>query len=276
MSVETQCGDRDGDPAASPLKYFGSEVRLEREQLGWTRKELGKEAHCGYSLVAKIESGERVPGLDFARTCDRVFPHANGRFERLWPLALRLAFPPWFRRYAELEWKATVVRMFHPQLLPGLVQTPDYARAILRTARPTNLDDLVTARMERQRILVRQRPTKLRLVVNEGVLTATAGNAAVMRAQLAHLRELACVPAHRVQIVADKGHHHGYPSPFGLLSFDEGADVVHVDGFPRGFLLAEPDDVAKASEAYDLLTAMACSPDESADLIDSIAKDHYS
>ncbi|OKH91143.1 hypothetical protein AB852_32325 [Streptomyces uncialis] len=174
-------------PAASPLKYFGSEVRLERERLGWTRKELGKEAHCGYSLVAKIESGERVPGLDFARTCDRVFPHANGRFERLWPLALRLAFPPWFRRYAELEWKATVVRMFHPQLLPGLVQTPDYARAIL-----------------------------------------------------------------------------------------EGADVVHVDGFPRGFLLAEPDDVAKASEAYDLLTAMACSPDESADLIDSIAKDHYS
>ncbi|WP_405644996.1 Scr1 family TA system antitoxin-like transcriptional regulator [Streptomyces uncialis] len=60
------------------------------------------------------------------------------------------------------------------------------------------------------------------------------------------------------------------------MSFDEGADVVHVDGFPQGLLLAEPDHVAEAPEAYDLLTAMACSPDESADLIDSTAKDHYS
>ncbi|MYY13033.1 helix-turn-helix domain-containing protein [Streptomyces sp. SID4919] len=279
MSVETQCGDRDGDPAASPLKYFGSEVKLERERLGWTRKELGNEAHCGYSLVAKIESGERVPGLDFARTCDRVFPHANGRFERLWPLALRLAFPPWFRRYAELEWKATVVRMFHPQLLPGLVQTPEYARAILRTARPTNLDDLVTARLERQRILAREQPARLWLIVTENVLRSMVGDEEVMRTQLRRLRDLADTPHHRVQIVKEDGRRMSYPnafSPFGLLSFDEGNDVVHVDGFPKGFLLAEPDDVVTAEDAYDLLKAMACPPDESAELINSIAKDCYS
>ncbi|MFI9206171.1 Scr1 family TA system antitoxin-like transcriptional regulator [Streptomyces sp. NPDC053048] len=275
MSVETQAADQ-GDPSASPLKHFGSEVKLERERLGWSQSKLGKAANCGYSLVAKIESGERVPGLEFAQTCDRVFPHSNGRFERLWPLALRYAFPPWFRRYVELEWTATVVRMFHPQLLPGLVQTEHYARAVLRTGRPTNLEDLVTARIERQRILTREKPARLWLVLNESVLRNTVGDDQVMRAQLTHLRNIAETPMHRVQIIRDNGRHHGYASPFGLLSFSEGSDVVHVDGFPKGYVLAEQDDVTSAQDAYDLLKAMAAPPDESAELIDSISKDCYS
>lgn len=275
MSVEDEHADG-GDPAASPLKHFGSEVKLERERLGMSRADLGKEASCGYSLVAKIEAGDRVPALEFAEACDRVFPHSSGRFVRLWPLALRYAFPPWFRRYVELEEKATAVRMFHPQLVPGLVQTEEYARAVLRTGRPANLDDLVTARMERQRILTREKPAQLWLVLNEAVLRNRVGDDAVMRAQLAHIRDLAEVLMHRVQIIKDNGHHHGYPCPFGLLSFREGADVVHVDGFPKGYVLAEPEDVATAQDAYDLLKAMACPPDESAELIDSISKDCYS
>lgn len=275
MTVENE--DPDVDSTASPLAHFGQEVQIERERLNMSRAELGLAAHCGYSLVAKIEKGERVPGLEFAETCDRVFPHSGGRFARLWPLALRYAFPPWFRRYAELEWKATVVRMFHPQLLPGLVQTETYARAVLRTARPTNLDDLVTARIERQRILTREdKPARLWLVLNEAALRNRVDRAETMREQLAHLRTLAEAPEHRVQIIRDNGKHHGWASPFGLLSFAEGADVVHVDGFPRGYLLAEPGDVAATHDAYDLLKAMAVSPDESADLIDSISKDYYS
>jgi hypothetical protein len=272
MSVE----DEHSNPAASPLKYFGNEVQIERERLSMSRTDLGKEAHCGYSLVAKIEVGERVPSFEFAEACDRVFPHANGRFGRLWPLALRYAFPPWFRPYVELEERATSVSMFQPQLVPGLVQTEDYARAVLRTGRPTNLDDLVTARMERQRILEREKPTKLWLVLNEAVLRNIVGNDVIMRGQLTHLRDLAETPAHRVQIIRDNGKHHGWASPFGLLSFSEGADVVHVDGFPKGYVLAEADDVTATQDAYDLLKAMASPPDESAELIDSISKDCFS
>lgn len=275
MSVEDEHTDT-ADPAKSPLMHFGNEVQIERERLGMSRAELGKEAHCGYSLVAKIEKGERTPALDFAEACDRVFPHAHGRFVRLWPLALRYAFPPWFRRYVELEEKATAIRMFHPQLVPGLVQTEDYARAVLRTGRPTNLDDLVTARIERQRILEREKPTRLWLVLNEAVLRNVVGSKEVMHGQLTHLRDLAEIPAHRVQIIRDSGKHHGWASPFGLLSFNEGADVVHVDGFPKGYVLAEPDDVTAAQDAYDLLKAMASPPDESAELIDSISKDCHS
>jgi transcriptional regulator with XRE-family HTH domain len=263
-------------PAASPLTHFGAEVRLERERLNMSRAELGKAANCGYSLVAKIESGDRVPALDFAEACDRVFPHSNGRFARLWPVALRYAFPPWFRRYVELEWTASAVRMFHPQLVPGLVQTEEYARAVLRTSRPTNLDDLVTARMERQRILTRSSSPALWLILDEGVLRRTVGGKDVMRGQLSRLRDLAETPQHVVQIIPDRGSHHGWPSPFGLLSFSEGPDVVHVDGYPKSYVLAEPDDVATANGAYDLLKATALPPDESAPVIDSILKGCFS
>lgn len=265
-----------GDPTASPLAYFGQEVRLERERLGMSRAELGKLAHCSYSLVAKVESGDRVPTLGFAKVCDETFPHAGGRFERFWPLALRYAFPPWFRPYAELEWTASMVRVFQPFLIPGLVQTPDYARGVLLAGRPTNIDDLVTARIGRQHVLTREQdPARLWLILRDNVLTNTVGSPAVMRQQLIHLRNLAETPQHRVQIIRRTGPLEGGQNGWGLLSFAEGADVVHVDVFPRGYVLADQGDVARAEEAYDLLNAAAEPPDETADMIDFVLKEHY-
>ncbi|MFE4060964.1 DUF5753 domain-containing protein [Streptomyces sp. NPDC059096] len=206
-----------------------------------------------------------------------MFPHANGRFVRLWPLALRWAFPPWFRRYVELEWTATSISMFHAQLVPGLVQTEAYARAVLRTGRPGNLEDLVTARMERQRILTREDPTKLWIILDEGVLRRAIGGKRVMSEQLEQLRTLTETPRHVIQIIPRTiAAYPGSGSPFGLLSFDEGSEVVHVDGFPKGYVLADPDDVTTARDTYDLLKAIALPPDESASRIGSILKECHS
>ncbi|WP_338932452.1 helix-turn-helix transcriptional regulator [Streptomyces netropsis] len=275
MSVENETAD--ADLPVTPLAHFGREVRLERERLCLSREELGKKAHCGYSLVAKVEGGERVPRLEFAEACDQVFPHANGRFVRLWQLVLRFAFPPWFRKYVELEGVATHIRMFQCQLVPGLVQTEEYARAIMETGRLPNLDDLVTARMERQRILAREEPPKLWVILDEGVLRRTVGGVGVMKGQLERLRDLADTAPHVVQIIPENGKpYHGWSGSFALLSFNEGADVVHVDGFPRGYFLAEQDDVASATRAYDLLIATALPPNDSAPLINSILKESYS
>ncbi|EFG04357.1 Helix-turn-helix protein (plasmid) [Streptomyces clavuligerus] len=241
-----------------------------------SRIELGQKAACSASLVAKIETGSRVPQLSFAEVCDEIFPHSQGRFARLWPLAMRYAFPPWFRPYVELEWKATVVAMFHPQFFPGLVQTPEYAREMLRAGRPNKLDDLVTARIERQRILTREDPARLWVILNESVLKNCVGSSTLMRAQLTRLRDLAETPHHRVQIIPSAKFNGLVGSPFGLLSFKEGADVVHVEGFPKGYLLADPADVEMARDGYDLLKSMACPPDESAEMLDSVSKEWYS
>ena len=179
MSVDTEIST---DPTASPLRYFGSEVRLERERLGMTRAELGKIACCSYSLVAKIETGERASTLDFARACDATSrtPPAVSNGSGHW----RCGTPS--RRGSGLtrswKWKATVVRTSQPILIPGLAQTPGYARALLRSGRPTNLEDLVTARMERQHVLTReQEPARLWIVMRENVLTNTVGGPQVMR-----------------------------------------------------------------------------------------------
>ncbi|WP_234313120.1 helix-turn-helix domain-containing protein [Streptomyces sp. NRRL F-6628] len=114
MTVELSPDDAT-DPGLSPLRNFGNEVMLERTRMNMSRVELGRAVACGESLVAKIERGDRVPQREFTEGCDQVFPHGNGRFMRLWRLALRYAYPPWFWPYVALEKKATGLRMFNPR-----------------------------------------------------------------------------------------------------------------------------------------------------------------
>lgn len=273
MAVEYEGADPK-DPAANPLVHFGIEVREERLRQGLSLAGLAKQVPCDKSLVQKIEKAERVPSREFAEACDRAFD-SNGRFLRHWRWAIKYAFPNWFRRYVELEEQATHIRIFEPQLVPGLLQTEDYARSILELGRWETLEDLVTARMERQRILNRQDSPRLWVIVDAGALTRTVGGSQVMHDQLVRLRQLATDPRHVVQVVPYRQTYHGWSSAFNVLSFDEGADVVHVDSYPRGHLLAEPDDVAEAVKGYDLLKATALPPDEAVALIDSVIKEHY-
>lgn len=265
--------EHDGaDPGEGTLAHFGQEARREREKLGWSHARFGKEASCGYSQVARVERGERVPSKDYAKACDRVFPGADGRFLRLWPLALRFAYPPWFRKYVNLEVEATRINLFNSVVLPGLVQTEEYARAVLSMGRTTDLDEVVTARVARQRILERSAPPSLWITVDERVLRTSPGDPGVLWNQLEHLRRLAETPPHTVQIVPENRYQ--FRTPFSTLSFSDGADVAHVDGYPIGYLVAEDDRVTEAQRSYDLLRAAALPPEDSAALIDQLLKEY--
>ncbi|MFD5391464.1 Scr1 family TA system antitoxin-like transcriptional regulator [Streptomyces sp. NPDC127074] len=267
MSIESEHADP-ADPTVSPLAHFGAEVRLERERLCMSREDLGAEAHCGYSLVAKIEAGKRVPMLEFAEACDRMFPHSNGRFVRLWPLALRYAFPPWFRRYVEFERDAATIRTFESQVIPGLLQTTDYARALLRTGRPDSLDDLVTARMTRQSLWERDSPPRAWFVLDEQALHRNVGGAEVMACQLQRLLKAGQEPRTVIQVVPQAvGAHPGLAGPFTILSFGQGPDVLYVDSFSEGRTVLDAAEVDAAAHAYDLLRSYALSPEASAEVI---------
>src|SRR5882757_2152764 len=185
MSVEIEDTDP-ADPATSPLRHFGREVKLERERLGMSRTDLGKQAHCGYSLVAKIEAGERMPALDVAQACDRAFPESNGRFGRLWPLVIKHAYPSWFRPFVAMEAVAAAIRSFQVQLVPGLLQTADYVRAVLEGGRLSaqRAEELLAARLERQRVLNREDPPDLWVVLDENVLRRKVGSRKVFAGQL--------------------------------------------------------------------------------------------
>ncbi|MEV7670971.1 helix-turn-helix transcriptional regulator [Streptomyces sp. NPDC088752] len=267
--------DREDGPRDAAA-YFGEEVKALRKSLGLSQEEFATKLKYNQGQVSKVENGAVMASEPFAKAMDRV-AGTPGVYLRLRNKLAKRGIPDWFAPYVELEKKAAVVKMFHPTLLPGLVQIRPYAEEVLRAGRPTNFADLIRVRMERQEILTRDEdPARLWLILNESALRNPVHSPETMRAQLRHLHELAETPRHRVQIIPKEKINNLVVSPFGLLTFTDGPDVAHVDGFPRGFVLSEPDDVLQAQDAYDLLVAKAAPPDETAELINSIVKDCYS
>lgn len=154
---------RDLDASASPLAFFGAELRIARLAAGLSQEQLGKRLGFSGDLVGKIETGERRPKPEFVAACDEAFPAANGLFGRIYDLARRSGgAPAWFQEWYEAEREAASVSCWQPWLVPGLAQTPDYARALFHAWRSADngdeLDQLVSARMARQCILDRPKP----------------------------------------------------------------------------------------------------------------------
>lgn len=135
---------------SDPARYFGRQVRKTRLAAGLTLAEFGQRVGYDPGQTSRIENGRRPPSEMFAQMCDRAFPDRNGWFgefyaeSRTW-----LATPPWFRSWVEHEQLATALRNWHLGVLSGLLQTEDYARAILASD-PCVTDDQVNSRLERQ------------------------------------------------------------------------------------------------------------------------------
>jgi transcriptional regulator with XRE-family HTH domain len=262
------------DPASSTLAFFGAELRLQREAAGLSQTQLAKYVHCAPSLLSRIESATRVPQEDLAGRLDDALG-TDGLFTRLWPVMIRNAFPAWFRPFVQLEEQAATIQAFELQVAPGLLQTEEYARALIAGARPDRpkLEELVAARMHRQRILERDKPPQFWVVMDETAIRRNFGGPAVMRAQLTRLLEAAEIPGIVLQVVPSEVRNHPALNGFWTMSFEEGPDVVYLDGFYEGQLRAEPDVVTAAHRAYDLLRAIALPPGTSADLIASAIKE---
>ena len=258
---------RELDPSASVLAYFGSELRRCRTAAELTQTQLGEAINYTGALVGMIETAKRTPTRDFAERCDAVLG-ADGALIRLWPLINRALYPAWFRGYVELEAMATRILSFDVQVVPGLLQTEGYARAVLLAGRHPNIDELVAARLDRQRILAQQDSPLYWVVLDEGVLRRRVGGRDVMREQLKRLVELASSPRIVVQVLPyEAGAHAGVDGPLTILSFDESADSVYIEGIGSGQLITRPEEVARCHLIYDLVRAAALSPEVSAGMI---------
>ncbi|MFJ1600115.1 Scr1 family TA system antitoxin-like transcriptional regulator [Streptomyces sp. NPDC088261] len=263
------------DPSESVLAFYATELRRRREAAGMSQRALAKEALMAPSLLNKIEAARRLPTQPLSVVADKMLA-ADEFFTRLCPVVIRHAYPAWFRPFVDLEAAATVIRTFQAQVVPGLLQTADYARAVLSAGRLNRdtVEELVTARLERQHILTRDKPPELWIVLDENVLRRRMGRVDTMRSQLDHLLRAAEKPNVVLQVVAfDAGAHAGVGGPFSALTLDEGPDVVYVDGFLQGQILAEREHVKGAARVYDLLMADALSPSRSIDVIADALKD---
>jgi transcriptional regulator with XRE-family HTH domain len=266
---------RELDPSASPLDYFGSELRRQREAAGLKQGELGSCIFCTGSLVGQIETARKVPTRDFAERVDAALM-TDGLFTRLVGLVLRSQLPSWFQPFAEMEAKATYISTYQAQMVYGLLQTEEYARAVLATGMPTKLDELVAARMERQRILTRERPPLAWVVLDEAALHRPIGGREVMLNQLAHLLSFADRRWVRIQVLPyDAGAHASLIGSFTTMRFQDDPDLVYTEDLISGHMTANPETVREAALRYAHLQAAALSVEDSAELITRVMEGRY-
>ncbi|MEU8350822.1 MULTISPECIES: helix-turn-helix transcriptional regulator [unclassified Streptomyces] len=266
---------RDLDPGSSALAYYGAELRRLREAAGLTQKQVGDIIYCTGSLVGQIETARKAPTREFTERVDAALG-AEGALIRLWPLVSRSALPGWFQPYAEMEATATDIFTYQAQLVDGLLQTRDYAYAVLGAIRRVGLPERVAARMERQRLLTLAQPPLIWTVLDEAVLERPIGGREVMRAQLAHLLSFRTSDSVHVQVLPySAGAHAGLPGSFAILRFDGSPDIAYTEGYDSGVTTVNPAEVRDRSLRYDLLQAAALSPEDSADLIASVMEDRY-
>ena len=274
---------RELDPTAGPLDFFGAEVRRWRTVAGLSQEQLGQKVGYSGAQVGKVETSERAPPQDFAEGCDRALPDAHGLFGRLYQLARRWdgGYPAWFTQWVEAERHATTLRTWEPLLIPGLLQTPDYARALFVAWRAADSDDeqdqLVSARIERQSIFARPDPPSLWAVLDEGVLRRRIGDAKVMHDQLMHLLVVSDRSKITVQVVpADAGAHVGLLGAFAIASLKDAPGIVYLESPDQGQTTERPSVVAKATEIFDKVRAEALPRKASLDLIRKVAEEQWS
>jgi transcriptional regulator with XRE-family HTH domain len=266
------------------------ELIAAREGAGMNASQLATEIDLRPSAVSKIESGKqgltlrnikayaRVTGLSNAKTDELVLLGANDKTYDDWLVEFREDMPEWFALYPALEEDAVQIWNYEPELIQGLVQTPDYAEAVVRTWLPEisgeELERSVELRSRRQQLLEGNNPPKLRLVLNEAVIRRQIGGEAVMAEQIQHLITLSRKEHITIQVLPfSAGAHPGMKTGFTLLRFPEGfddMDCVYLENENGGVWQEVLDHVTRYSEVFERLSAMALSQEETSALLVSL------
>ncbi|WP_399067868.1 helix-turn-helix domain-containing protein [Streptomyces winkii] len=251
---------------------FGARLRRLRTQAGLTQAELGRGLHVVGARIAQIERATgHKPTAGFARLLDEKLG-TDDLFTDLWPHVSREAFPDWSRRYTKLSDQATAKRQYAAHVVPGLLQTEDYARALLQVGRTLTtqeqLDERLAARMSRHSLLDDPGGLDLWVVLDESVLRRAIGGKAVVRAQFTRLLEKVQGQHVTVQVLPfSSGEHAALGGSLTLLTLPDGSDVAYTEGAETGQLVEEPEDVRTYSATYERLRALAFPPRQSAELI---------
>lgn len=262
----------------SGLGLFTDELAARRAEAGLSQAELAQRLNYSESLVAMIESHRRAPTLEFAERCDKSFGFP-GTFARLQQHSRKTPLPAWFRPYAEIEATATQLRSWQPAFADGLLQTEDYARAVL-SGRPNTTEDeieaLVSARMERQAILTRDDPPVLWAVIDEGALHRRIGTEKIMRDQMFALAEMSLRPNVNIQVVPyAAGGHYALLGAFNIVETEDGARVGYLETALDGYIVESPPVAAQLMLAFDTVRSETLSRSVSRDFIRQCTEDTW-
>ncbi|MFC8245295.1 helix-turn-helix domain-containing protein [Streptomyces chartreusis] len=271
-------GPKDLDPSSSPRALLGAELRHVRERKGLSQEALGLKLFVSGTFIGQLESGTRRLRPDMAPMLDEVLG-TNGFFQRNCQASNKSKHPEHFAEAVEAEAEATVIRQYTPMLIPGLLQTPAYARAVNRAYAPTapeeTIDEWVEGRMARTRLL--DHPTKplLWTVLDEAALRRVTGGRAVMAEALRHIAGLARRNRVVMQVLPfGAGAHAAMQGPLKLMDFEDAPPLIYFEAVRTGHLEDDPATVVQLRLTFEYLTASALSPEKSLALIESLAQDY--
>ncbi|WP_055532177.1 helix-turn-helix domain-containing protein [Streptomyces graminilatus] len=269
-------------------RKLGAELRALRARASLTSGEAARLVGWHQSKVSRIETGaSRVKPADVRLLLD-AYDVPDGEARELllvlaggehagrhhWWHAYRGVLPPTYRDFISLESQASTMRTLETSVVPGLLQTPEYARAMTRAAvdglEECRLDALVEVRLARQDVLRSDPPLELSAVLDEAVLRREVGGPEVMSRQLDRLAEAARLPQVRLQILPfSAGAYIGITGPFVIFSFPSTSDldVVVLDQMMSSLYLERKEDLQAYSEAFNTLQIHALSPEDSLDFI---------
>jgi len=257
------------------LLAFGRQLRRLREAAGLSQESAGRRANGGQGVtsqyVGQVESGRTRCTREFAATMDAELK-AGGRLLELWDdLVLDSAFPTWFD-WPNIEAEAVMIQSYQPLLVHGLLQTPGYASAILRST------EAVEARLNRQKILTRQQPDPplFSLLLDEVALHRETGNSTVMREQLEHLMNISELPNVILQLVPSRGEHLGNSGAFNLATLDDRNEVAYVESTIRGLTISDPDELSVLSRTLFEVRSLALPATHSREIIQRTIEERWS
>lgn len=269
--------ERELDATLSPLAFFGAEVRLARTAAGMSLADLGRLVPCDKSTVSRVESGLLAPDEAFARACDEAFPGAGGWYMRFYRAHAKwdTAVAPAFRSFIGDEARATALYVFEHSLIPGLLATEDYSRAVLSRHLGVTAEQVaarVAARMARQAILDREDPPLLWAVIDDQVLRRHIGSVEITRDALIHLAAMARRPNITVQVLEDGGGHVGLQGAFTVAEVMGSACSVNKEDITEGQVCVDAPTVSTVVARFHWLQSEAMPAAESQAFIERMAE----
>jgi transcriptional regulator with XRE-family HTH domain len=259
------------------MARLGDAIRRLRNKKGMNQADLGKAVFLSRSTISDYENGATSIDSDTIEKLDATL-EADGLLIDLWTLATSGNYSPEY--VASQEAKAVRIHAWDNRVFPGLLQTADYSRCVMRAARPFDADELigrdVDLRMQRQGIWQRETPPTGWFVFDESVLYRPFGGREVMHAQIDKILAMAALPRMFIQVMRFRSTSHpGNEGPLRIVQYSGANPAVYTEGWYNGRTTDAPDEVTASMTYFDLICASAMSPDRSAEFMARIRDTRY-
>jgi len=269
-------------------RELGTLLRALRNERGLTVDQVAAQLLCSPSKVSRMETGQRGATLRDIRDLCQLYEVTDAALrDRMSRLAAEGKQPGWwqsyeldFATYVGLEADAAAISCYMSSVIPGILQTPEYARAMheggYQDYTDDRIDEHVEVRIRRQSRLTGERALRLAVVLDEAALHRAVGGRTVMAAQLERLADISELPYVDIQVIPyEAGAHPAMDSNFNILEFDsDSSDVVYVEGLVGWLYLDRAQDLDRYWQVFERLRVMAWNPQDSTRLINNIAKLH--